>query len=1161
MAVVPLGPFELVRVIGAGGMGTVWEARHVAEGVAVAVKVVRTADARYARAFRREVRAVAALEHPGIVKVFDYGEIPPETAEAVPDLGAGSPFLAMELARDATLRHQLAEVSWEVVRSALSQVLRALAHAHARGVVHRDLKPANVLRFREGGRLVFRLADFGIAHALESAGAAEAEAALGTPSYMAPEQFLGLTRHLGPWTDLYALGCMAWELVTGRRPFSGSQTDLAAAHLREVPVWNPAHEAIGVPEGFDRWVLRLLAKEPRNRFRFAADALHALEALGEPPERPRREAGGPSDGAAASEDATTVWVGGATEPSPAPEFTRTPTTVHQPGAGFTPTTPGVPRPWEEAARDSGPGPDGGDGLARPPVPEHWRGSRGRPRAAMLSGVGLGLVGLRPIPMVDREVERDVLWGALRAVHEEGRACAVLVRGASGMGKSRLARWLCERAHEVGAASVVRATHGIALGPADGIEAMLARRLRATGLQGERLAARIDRELPALTPRERERLSELLMGRSGLARNHRLTLVWRALRGLSLERPVVVWLDDVQWGEDALGLAAWVLEAQEREPSPILLVLTAQEEALGERPEAAAALEALTERMQTVRLGPLEGEDRTALLQALLGLDGSLTAELAARTGGNPLFAEQLVEDWVQRGVLRPRFAGFVLEAGAEAPLPDSLHRVWGSRVERLLEGQPGRAAEALEVAATLGPRVRWSEWVEAAAGEGLQALAERLFEQRLAVATEDGWAFVHVMLRESLQRRAEEAGRAQAHERACAEMLEARPPEPGRAERLGLHWLAAGEAERARGPLLQGVEERVAAGALAAAERLLEAHRRARGATVDVAASLLEADLHSMRGRHDEGLAQVDRALAAVGEGDARALAMKGKLLHRAGRRQAAADTYRLAIQAFRRDEDPTGLAGALLGLGLMSTFLGELEEAERCLAEAGPLFEGAGESVGLGRVVMAQGNLALQRVKLDEAAAKYERARGLFEPAGAGIELCRALNGLAEAKRLAGDADEALGAYRAIIAQQEEMGAWADMDFARFNIALTQVGARRFADAEETLAVVAKGLERRPHPILDMARRFCAMPCAAARGDAVEVREHLGWLRENVTEPGWMEFDDAVNAAVAGDIAATHGAEEVAPELWTLAAEIFESAGHEARAEAERAKVRARGV
>lgn len=204
--------------LGRGAMGTVVRGHHRGSQLPVAIKVLtgdRARESRFRASFEAEVRALAGLGHPAILAVLDLGVI--DTAQASGTEGvliAGSPYLVMELASGGSLRDQTrgAELNWEQIRFTLRAVLQGLAHAHSRGIVHRDLKPGNILLSgpldpRQGPKI----ADFGLAHiADETEASSNTMAAAGTPAYMAPEQFKGHFRDFGPWTDLYALGCLAF---------------------------------------------------------------------------------------------------------------------------------------------------------------------------------------------------------------------------------------------------------------------------------------------------------------------------------------------------------------------------------------------------------------------------------------------------------------------------------------------------------------------------------------------------------------------------------------------------------------------------------------------------------------------------------------------------------------------------------------------------------------------------------------------------------------------------------------------------------------------------------------------------------------------------------------------------------------------------------------
>jgi serine/threonine protein kinase/tetratricopeptide (TPR) repeat protein len=282
-----LGSFLLERPIARGGMAEVWRAVHPGEQVPVAIKVLtgpRARDEAFVRALKNEIHAVARLDHPGIIVLYDRGEVSEAAARASHGrLLPGSPWFAMEMCSHGALSPRRFPLPWRTSRLLLLSLLDALAHAHARGVVHRDLKPGNILLCApDDPRPGLKLSDFGIAQAADADATAEkhidaafADAHSGTPRYMAPEQFTGRGRDIGPWTDLYALGCIAFQLVSGSAPFSGDPLRLAVAHCHDpVPTLRTTRE--DVPAGFEAWVLRLLEKDPRDRFRVAADAAWGL---------------------------------------------------------------------------------------------------------------------------------------------------------------------------------------------------------------------------------------------------------------------------------------------------------------------------------------------------------------------------------------------------------------------------------------------------------------------------------------------------------------------------------------------------------------------------------------------------------------------------------------------------------------------------------------------------------------------------------------------------------------------------------------------------------------------------------------------------------------------------------------------------------------------
>ena len=254
------------RLIGLGGMGEI----YLAEDTELARKVVvKMLDARLAgqedlrRRFRREALTAAKLTgQPHIIAIYDVGEF------------NGRPFIVMEYLSGGSLadRARAGPVSPGEALEWLEQAAEALDAAHERGVVHRDVKPANLL-FSERGEL--EVADFGIARAIDdTAGMTLAGTVMGTAGYLAPEQARG--EPAGPASDRYALGVVAYELLTGGRPFErGSETAEAAAHIHE-PVPPPSERGVGLPRSVDPVFDRALAKDPGARYSSAKELVAAL---------------------------------------------------------------------------------------------------------------------------------------------------------------------------------------------------------------------------------------------------------------------------------------------------------------------------------------------------------------------------------------------------------------------------------------------------------------------------------------------------------------------------------------------------------------------------------------------------------------------------------------------------------------------------------------------------------------------------------------------------------------------------------------------------------------------------------------------------------------------------------------------------------------------
>jgi beta-lactam-binding protein with PASTA domain/tRNA A-37 threonylcarbamoyl transferase component Bud32 len=260
------GRYELDGVVGRGGMAEVYRARDIRLDRIVAIKTLRADLARdqiFQARFRREAQSAASLNHPNIVAVYDTGE---DMATGVP-----VPYIVMEFVDGRTVRdllqdgHRLLpERSLEIIDG----VLRALDYSHQAGIVHRDIKPGNVMVTRNGD---IKVMDFGIARAMSDAQATMTQTAqvIGTAQYLSPEQARG--ERVDSRSDLYSTGCLLYELLTGRPPFTGdSPVAIAYQHVRENPV-PPSRVDPDVPPWADAIVLKAMAKSPADRYQTAAD--------------------------------------------------------------------------------------------------------------------------------------------------------------------------------------------------------------------------------------------------------------------------------------------------------------------------------------------------------------------------------------------------------------------------------------------------------------------------------------------------------------------------------------------------------------------------------------------------------------------------------------------------------------------------------------------------------------------------------------------------------------------------------------------------------------------------------------------------------------------------------------------------------------------------
>lgn len=1047
-----LGQFDLHERIGSGAASDVWLGEHREEGISVAVKFLTSTSTEQGghRRFHREVRSAAALSHPGIIRIFDFGQVDRDLAEESSlALRPGSPYLVMEFADGGTLGALEFELSWSRLFLLVSGLLRALGHAHSRGVIHRDLKPSNVLLTTDAdGKQRFKIGDFGLAFLLDEAlrdGTSSEFRTGGTPYFMAPEQFHSRWRDFGPWTDLYGLGCLVWRIVTGEYPFPGETLlEIAENHTASaLPDFEPI---ISLPGDFHRWLARLLEKNPDNRYRFAADALWALLRINESYQ------GGidPSDSLGPLSVAKTEAV----DPL---EMLANPG-ADTPPAGHPPTGKvSSLGDLESAPRSVSP-------ITRelPPFPDHWSQERPRQTSRPTVGAGIELFNLREFPVVGRHDERDRLWQSLGEVTETRSARMIFLRGPAGVGKTRLARWIRERAEQLGAGIGMKATHSSQKARSDGLVPMIARHLALGGLQPSDAAQRIqnwyeargvqhDYEWRALTALVLEQAGNRLVdtdqtdefdeftwvGSSGehepiggfSGSDEIRSLVRRFLEYAARERPLIVHLDDLHWGLETLHFLKHVTTAGRTDQTRILFVATLRDDELMRRPLEARLVEEFLE-LDLSELLDIQGLDETHqrhLVENLLRLTPSAAREVVDRAKGNPLYAVELVRDWIGREVLELTDNGFALTKGADAPVPDDIFHVWFDRLDDLLEDESDDVRATLQLGAALGLDVDEEEWRAACRRADRRfpsRIVHRMIRKNLMEATDTGWRFAHAMLRETLERRAREAGRWQTFNRYCAAVVEDDSNGEGRAaERIARYLLEAEEKAAALEPLLDAVEYWGRRGEYdVAGDRLESAQEIADETGLDdrdelaVEMRLREARFAFARNRDFDGAIELlDEVLTSAVDEDLRNLEVEARLalsnIHAKNNQlERAREIAREALDRVDR-KHPVRLGRVRFELGNGAFLMGDLEAAATHFRHAVSLFRDVAP-VELAKTLIRWGASDKHERNFSDARKKLDRALEIAYRHGSLYNFALAANLLGDHARLQGDFSEASEMY-----------------------------------------------------------------------------------------------------------------------------------------------------
>lgn len=845
---VNLGPWHVQHEFARGGMGVVYRAVHRHTGTPAAVKLMtwtRSSNPEYRKRFEDEVRSAARLSHPGIIDIYDYGDLSDWSVNSEKTgLPPSGPFVVMELARHGGLHQRNSQPHWPVCRGIIAGVLDSLAHAHARRVIHRDLKPANILFGRDTNQqLRVKLSDFGLAFVFESLPDSDQDNSLtgGTPTYMAPEQFRSNWREYGAWTDMYGLGCVAWELICGSPPFNGDSTlELAVQHTRDdLPEYDPQ---IDTPDGTEEWLRRMLAKEPADRFRYAADALRQLPAYGTHDEYigirllddPDLSEQSETDDEDNDEDddsiATYPTLGSiANDPSGDIDFPEefTPIVsfdrlsedekkVGETGAGVIPDPPQYepPEDWRP--------PEVADEL--PPARRHE-----------MSAVGLELAKLRDVPVVGRGHIRDEIWDVFLDTLATKDRHRVALTGPLGIGKSRIARWARERSQELGLAQGLSVSWPKNGRDSDstGLSRMLRDVLNTDGASSEAASERIERWFerhPSADTGEGATIAPLIDDTPSTNRTkHTLTHVvaavlnWlvvdppiryrrvrlrsvdqkaavaaRFIERMAARRPVVLQIDDPHTPE-----AHAFLRELRTIQQPVLGVVTADTSRYADD-------ETLRERLDNVcnkriEVGPLSEQKQKYLVSRILSVSPALTDEITRETDGNPRLAVDTVHGWASQKYLQPGAQGFELHDDANPEISDDVAQTVRNHIKPLVDDEPKSIIRATELGAAGGNHVDRRDWQDACKRANLpypQGFIETLSREKVVKRETTEWQFTNTLARQFLLERAREGGRLADYHSVWADIIQRRDADP---EHLAHHLVKANRHREALDPLVEAM--------------------------------------------------------------------------------------------------------------------------------------------------------------------------------------------------------------------------------------------------------------------------------------------------------------------------------------------------------------------